>query len=127
MIDKIKILSHLVDVRLVSPSELKDTFNSLVVDNEVEEFNGMFSTQLNAILLNKETTEQRQWSTLWHEIIEWISCDFEMGLDHSAISILAEVLAQVIHDNFDLAYKSDLDRGIGFVQDELYREVHGKR
>ena len=93
MIKKIKILSHDVDVIQVAASE----FNSEALHH------GMFSTGRNAILLNKDLCESRAWSTLWHEVVEWIASDLEIDMDHSQISALSEVLAQVIHDNFDLS------------------------
>ena len=98
MIDKIKILSHEVDVLSVPSSE----FNS----NELH--HGMFSTGRNAILINQDLNGSRYWSTLWHEVVEWISADLEIGLEHDQISALSEVLAQVIHDNFELLYVSEL-------------------
>jgi len=102
MIDKIKILSHMVDVRCVAPETLKETFGDLIGETQAEELNGMFSTKMNAILLNGDTPEQRKWATLWHEVIEWISCDLELDLDNSVISIISEVLTQVIDSNFNL-------------------------
>lgn len=60
------------------------------------------------IIVDKSMPEQQKESTLIHEILEQINCNYELSLNHSQICTLETALYQVYKDNFKNKYEEIL-------------------
>jgi len=90
--EKLKIGGHVVDVRIVSSTEMPTKL-------------GQSMEQLNFIRVWDGMPESQTASTLLHEIIEYIDAHYELKLEHPKISTLAQALFQILRDN-DLDFKN---------------------
>ena len=60
---------------------------------------GEFCPRNLTIDIEKTSSHQRQWETLFHEIIEAINSQYNLELPHQTINILGSAIFQVIKDN----------------------------
>jgi hypothetical protein len=73
-----------------------------IVEGEVHFTNGesgIAFLKQNLIKIDGSQTELEQWSTLLHEILEFIKSMFELDIKHQDICCLEVALYQVLKDN----------------------------
>lgn len=86
-IDSIRILGY--DYEVILSDEL-------AID---EDKSGECSTTFQRITIDSNMLEQKQQSTLLHEVIEALEYHLSIGLEHNQIELLEAGLYQVIRDN----------------------------
>lgn len=85
----IKILGHDIKVRTVSHLKTEGNMGTNCIYN-------------NEILLSKELSGSAVGATLLHEILENICGNCQLELSHQVLTVIGEVLYQVLVDNPDL-------------------------
>ena len=85
--DKIKVGGHWITIEKVG-------------DKELESDLGSFNNWYQLIRINKtDTDENLQAETFLHEILEAIKKKFEIETKHQDLTIISEILFQIIRDN----------------------------
>lgn len=60
---------------------------------------GNYRPRIQQITIDEDNTDQQQEETLIHEILEAITCHYDVDIEHHKLSVIATVLHQVLKDN----------------------------
>lgn len=97
--NSIKILGY--TYKIVIAKNFREAIEPYIADEDRDqEFFGYFATECLTIFINGNVPKTVQESTLIHEVIEILTSNLEMTIDHDEICRLEMGLHQVIVDNF---------------------------